>query len=246
MRRSTIPALVLVMAAAACASDDATETSVAGADTSAAAATTTVPATTSAAGGSDTTASPTTQAPTTTASDTGSTTTMSTTTTTISAGPGILAVTSVVFGPPTYVTVTNVGGSPIELGNHWLCQRPAYIQLPSFEMEPGDRVAVGLGEVPPADLVGLTAIFELGDALGEVSRDDGEIALYSAPSFADPNSILDYVEWGSAGHGRSDVAVAAGIWTEGAFVEVPVEALSLSSSGIPSAGFDDWFADIGG
>ncbi len=153
----------------------------------------------------------------------------------------------VAFSPLPYVLITNVGSAPIDLGDHWLCRRPAYRQLPQLTMEPGDTVAVGLGDQPPPDdLVGLAGSVDLGRALGIIERADGELGLYTAPTFDSAQAIVDYVEWGSAAHGRESVAVAAGIWTEGAFVEVPVEALALTSSGLPEAGFEDWSAEVGG
>jgi hypothetical protein len=227
--------LALTLGLTACSGDDD-----AGDDT----VETTAPETTT------TTAAPATSAPqtstTTAAPATTTTAAPDTTTTTIAAGPGALAMTRVVYEPTTFVMITNVGGSPIELGQHWLCQRPSYSQLPATVLEPGDTVAIGFDGDPPSDLVGLTATFDLEGALGGVTRDDGELGLYTAASFDDVSAITDYVQWGSAGHGRESVAVGAGIWTEGAFVDVPIEATSISSSGLPSAGFEDWFADVGG
>ncbi len=232
--RTSLLLVVFALAVAGCSGGDDTDTSAAAAATTTrAATTTTVPETTTTAAESTTTGPP-------------ETTTTAPTTTTIAPGPGALALTRVVFEPIVYVTVTNVGNGPIQLGTHWLCQRPAYVKLPDLTMEPGDTVAIGLGDEAPPDLVEYAAVVELGPVLGEITKDDGEMALYSNPFFDDSASILDYVEWGSTGHGRSAVAVAAGIWGEGAFIEVAEEATSLSSSGAIGAGEDDWFVDIGG
>jgi hypothetical protein len=72
------------------------------------------------------------------------------------------------------------------------------------------------------------------------------MGLYSANMFNSPDAIEDYVEWGTTGHARSSVAVAAGIWQEGGFVEVPAAALAIVSQTFPTVGPDDWFAEIGG
>ena len=48
--------------------------------------------------------------------------------------------------------------------------------------------------------------------ISALSPDSGEVGLYSISSFSSSDAILGYVEWGSSGHGRSSVAVAAGIW----------------------------------
>lgn len=227
----------LVLVAAACGDGDAGDTSLVATTTTAGASTTTVttpaPTTTSAP-------SSTTSAPTTTAG-------IETTTTTVAPGGGVLAMTRLSFQPVPYVLITNVGAAPIDLGDHWLCRRPAYKQLPQLTMQPGDTVVVGLGDTPPPDdLVGLAGSVDLGRALGVITRADGELGLYTAPTFDSPTAIVDYVEWGAADHGRESVAVEAGIWTAGAFVEVPPETLALTSSGLPEAGFEDWAAEIGG
>lgn len=237
MRRIAAVAM-LVLLAAACGDDD-------GAATTVAEATTTTPTTVAT---TVTSAAPaTTSAAVTTTSPVGTTAAPEATTTTMAPGSGILAMIRVSFQPTPYVLITNVGAAPIDLGDHWLCRRPAYKQLPRLMMEPGDTVAVGLGDTPPPDdLVGLVDSIDLGQALGVIARDDGELGLYGAPTFDAASAMVDYVQWGSADHGRESVAVEAGIWTAGAFVEVPLEALALTSSGLPDAGFEDWAAEVGG
>lgn len=241
MRRFLVLALLLA-AFAACGDDDVAVTTTGGGDGT---------TTTEASGTTATTATPTTSAapatttaPSTTQTDASTTTT---TATTVAPGGGVLAMIRLSFQPVPYVLITNVGAAPIDLGDHWLCRRPAYRQLPSIMMDPGDTVVVGLGDTPPPDdLVGLAGSVDLGRALGVITRADGELGLYTAPTFDSPSAIVDYVEWGSADHGRESVAVEAGIWTAGAFVEVPPEALALTSSGLPEAGFEDWAAEVGG
>ncbi len=238
--RTLLPLLLIAFLVAACSGDDDAATTAAGASTSttAATATSTSPpsAETTTTSGAASTSAPAVE----------STTTTSTTTTTIAPGPGALALTRVVFTPVPYITITNIGNAPAALEGHWLCRRPAYVQLPSLTLEPGGTVAVGLGDDPPPDLVEYAEIVELGNALGPLTKDSGEIGLYNGAAFDNPNDMVDYVEWGSAGHGRSDVAVAAGIWVEGDFVDLPPEATSMSSSGAGGPGAADWFADVGG
>lgn len=142
--------------------------------------------------------------------------------------------------------MTNVGGSDAELGGHWICRRPSYKQLPAFTLAPGDTVAIGLGDTPPPELAGIAEGIGLGLVLGPITGADGEIGLFTGPNFDSADAIVDYVQWGSSGHGREAVAVEAGLWAEGTFVDVPVEAVSISSSGLIGAGVEDWFADVGG
>ncbi len=159
---------------------------------------------------------------------------------------GTLALTRVVFEPSAYVVVTNVGGQSAELGAHWLCVFPSYQQLPAHTVEPGQSVAIGLDTAPPPDLIGFAEVFDLGPVVGTPQAADGEMALYTAADFGSATAIADYVQWGSGDHQRSSVAAEAGIWTPGAFVEVPPEALGISSSGAIGGNESDWFAEVGG
>lgn len=154
--------------------------------------------------------------------------------------------TRVVFEPSSYVVITNVGGEPAELGNHWLCIFPGYQQLPAQTLGPGDSVAIGLDTAAPPDLVDFVAVFELGPVIGIPRADGGELGLYAAADFGSADAIVDYVEWGFSGHQRSPVAVEAGIWSDGAFIAIPEEALAISSSGAIGGNEGDWFVDIGG
>jgi hypothetical protein len=184
----------------------------------------------------------TTGTPMTTASSAPATTT---TTTTIVPAPGAAALTRVVFTPAPYVLITNVGSLPVDVGGHWLASRERSAELPPTSLGAGETVAVGLGGSPP-ELVGVVGVMDLGQRLGAITADDGELALFASNALDDASAIVDYVEWGSSGHRRSGLAVEAGIWTEGAFVGVPPEAGSIASSGRIGAGPEDWFADLGG
>ena len=230
------------MVIAACGDDNA------GGDpapsTTAAAATTAVPTTNAPA----TTAPPTTTAPTTT---TPATTTPPTTTTPTTAapttttatvttvavtrpeptGPATFRITEVAFGAEGYVAITNVGGQPGSLAEHWLCQRPSYFALPAMDLvAPGETVLVATG-----DGAGLGGTVVAGNgAFGGFRVDGGEIGLYISASFGSADAIISYVEWGSTGHGRSGTAVAAGIWQAGDFVAPSTDAVAISLS-LPDA-----------
>jgi len=180
------------------------------------------------------------------ASTAATTTTTTTTTTTLPPTAGALALTRIVFDPSSYVVVTNVGGEAAELGAHWLCVFPSYQQLPTQTLEPGESIAIGLDDQAPPDLVDFVAIIELGPVVGVPAAQGGELALYNAADFGSPAAIVDYVEWGEPGHQRGRIASEAGIWTDGAFIEVPEEAFAISSSGAIGANESDWFADVGG
>ncbi len=67
-----------------------------------------------------------------------------------------------------------------------------------------------------------------GGSLPQAQPGEGNIALYSGRNFGSADDIVHFVQWGSADQGRSNVAVDAGIWTAGEFVD----AASLSNGGV--------------
>lgn len=175
-------------------------------------------------------------------------TTITSTTTTTTLPPNAAAafgLTQVVFGESSFIVVTNWGNDTGNLEGLWICQFPSYKSLPSIELAPGEQALIGLARVPPPDLAGMAVITDLGPAIGEFNAESGEVALYDSSSFDDPNSLIAYVEWGEPGHTRSSVAIAAGLWSEGA-VDVFDDAPSISSGVFPATSNSDWFADVGG
>ncbi|MCB0400155.1 MAG: T9SS type A sorting domain-containing protein [Winogradskyella sp.] len=102
------------------------------------------------------------------------------------------------------VTLKNFGGSNEPISGLWLCNFPAYGQVSSMtavtSLDPGEEVSFGSSvNFAPAD---------------------GEFGLYTSASFASSAAMIDYMQWGSAGHQRESVAVAAGVWDVGTFINV--------------------------
>ncbi len=127
------------------------------------------------------------------------------------------------------VEILNIGNSPIDVGEYWLCNRPFYDRINSLTIEcGGDDYIINPGEV-------LTVVLDAISVAGQ----DGEIGLYKSNLFANPTAIADYVEWGSTGHGRSSVAVQAGIWTADDFVPSFNLGSSISYDGEGNAS-SDW------
>ncbi len=230
--------VLMVLAFAACASDDDTSDTTANPTTGAPAATTTTESGSAATTTTRSAPSSTTGAPV--------ETTTSTTTTTLPPAEGSLAMTTVVFGDNPYVVVTNLGSSSVDLGDYWLCQRPSYSQIPSYTVEPGQNVAITFTDVPAPDVIAIDGTVTLGDGLGGITVDGGELGLYGSSDFGSSAAIVDYVEWGSGDRGRESVAVEAGIWVTGGFVDVPSESLSISTGGLEANGPDQWFPVVGG
>ena len=121
---------------------------------------------------------------------------------------GGLTVSEVVFASGV-ATITNTGDEAIDLGGHWLCNRPTYVALPDQTLEPGATVQI---------------------VLGGLETGGGEVALYDSRDFGNTEAILDYVTWGSGG-GRQSVAEGGGRWS-GSPVE-PDGAVALALVGDP-------------
>lgn len=160
--------------------------------------TTVAPATTIAA-------STTSDASTTTSAPESTTTTTETTTTAVAerpAAPAVspLVITSVDFDEE-YAVITNVTGSGYSLEGHFICNFPTYAPI-------GELGTIPAGESFTVELATIAA-----------STGSGEIGIYTTNDFSNPDAMVTYVEWGTPGHARSGVAVAAGLWTEGDFVD---------------------------
>ena len=145
------------------------------------------------------------------------------------------------MGSLSQVFVENVGDAPGSLAGHWLCQRPAYYELPDVELQPGEVAQIYVSG-RDNDVFGPRdgAIVVEGPAtIGTLEAEDGEVGLYSSNSFGSASDIVSYVEWGSSGHGRSDTAVAAGIWVEG-FVPTTADSGAILATRIPPTDPSHW------
>ncbi len=138
------------------------------------------------------------------------------------------------------IVVTNVGDATGNLAGHFLCQRPAYFGIPDVEVAPGQSVAISTGGSvfqPPPDAITLDQIA----TIGTLSPGAGEVGLYKSANFGSSTDILSYVEWGRSGHGRSSVAVEAGIWSD--FVQTGEDSVAISVNTTPDTSATHW--DVG-
>lgn len=142
--------------------------------------------------------------------------------------------------------IANRGDGAGSTEGYFLCRFPNYYELPAVELLPGEKLAIPLGTEDIPELIGVVAVADVRNPLGPISARDDELGLYSSSQFGSDDAIVDYVEWGSTGHTRSNVAIAAGIWVVDGFVEVPDEVLAIVAQAFPTLGPDDWFAEIGG
>lgn len=240
----TLIAVLAVMVGACGDSADSDDTQAA--STTAAAITTLPPVT--AADDTSTVASPSAATTSEAAQSTTSTTTttgpVETTTTFI--GTAGFALTRIGFALRPHVVVTNVGSGAGEMAGYWLCADGNYYEIPTTQLAAGESVIVSFGETPPDPSIGVVEVFDGSAVMGPIDPADGEMALYRNPVFDAASEMVDYLEWGLPGHDRTSVAVTAGIWPAGGFIDSSRLTLGLQVTAPPASGPEDWFAEIGG
>ena len=141
-------------------------------------------------------------------------------------GPAIIVI-SEINPEGNFIELRNIGGTMLDVSALWLCDNVDHDLITSLAVICGD---VNL-------LPGETVTLE-GNNIG-LDGGGGEMALFVDSSFGDPNSLIDYVEWGSSNNERSDLAVTAGMWTTGDFVPAfpDDESIEFDGNGDTSA---DW------
>jgi hypothetical protein len=118
------------------------------------------------------------------------------------------------------VELKNLGATTVDVSTYWLCDFPAYTRLDNAS------ITVETGSL----LLTAGAIVEVS-GFDFIDSADGELGLYSSSAFSSSAAIVDYIEWGSTGHQRSSVAVAAGTWTAGDFIPAFDNSLSIQFDG---------------
>jgi len=109
--------------------------------------------------------------------------------------------------PETHeVTLTNMGTVAQNISTHYLCLFPDYKQVSSMEVLAGNTNL----------MAGASVTLVWPDGHGP----DGECGYYiNNLNFGTAANMRDYMEWGSAGHFRESLAVTAGYWNAGDFVD---------------------------
>ena len=104
------------------------------------------------------------------------------------------------------VEIFNAGDTAGDLSGYFLCLGPGtYRQI-------GELAVEGNLQLAPGEF--LSVSYEMPNA-------DGGLGLYiNNTGFGNASTIADFVQWGAGGSPRENVAVDAGIWTAGDFVEV--------------------------
>ena len=140
-----------------------------------------------------------------------------------------------IFPADNQVELKNLSDEAIDVSGYWLCQFPAYGQLTNLALDCSATDYI----LDPGEIL----VVEFNSTL---SSNDGEVGLYNDQltnnDFGNSDLIVDYVEWGSSGHTRASVAIAAGIWGTGDFVPSFSINNSIEYDGFGNSPFD-WIED---
>lgn len=126
--------------------------------------------------------------------------------------------------PPGTVEIVSQGATPVNLNSFWLGSAPNYMLFTDLTIVCGDQ---GL-------ILEQNEILVL-EGFNFLNGDDGELGIYLANDFDDPDDIIDFVEWGSSDHTGSNIAQQAGLWTTGDFVPAWGTCASLEYEGTGNA-----------
>ena len=109
------------------------------------------------------------------------------------------------------ITFENKGAIQENVGNKILCARLEYTFT---DIATDATVVSGNLVLDPGE----TVIVEWNEFVNDIFSD---IGLYTNSAFTDPSSMIDFMQYGAGGVGREGIAVLAGLWTAGDFVENP-------------------------
>ncbi len=105
------------------------------------------------------------------------------------------------------VVLHNYGGTTIDVSTYWFCNFPAYAAINGMSINSGST------NLAPDEEVSITSSINFDPS-------DAEFGLYTTNTSNFINDMVDYLQWGSSGHQREPVAVAAGIWNADTFISV--------------------------
>lgn len=109
------------------------------------------------------------------------------------------------------VVIENFGNMPVDISTYQFCSLFSYTQLGAGAVS----VVSGDLNLLPGNTVTLS-----WNTAGGMNINGSDLCLYQPnPNFGNPLHIIDFVQWGTAGNGRENVADAAGIWDAGTFVD---------------------------
>ena len=115
------------------------------------------------------------------------------------------------------VEILNAGNVTVDISDYFLCLAPTtYRQVGALPIVSGETT------IQPGGILVVT-YDQLNVAAGQINNVSGTggLGLYTVGGdFGNAETLADFVQWGAAGSFRESVAVTAGQWTAGEFVEV--------------------------
>ena len=132
-------------------------------------------------------------------------------------------------GSSNWLELYNAGTEAVDVSDLFLCDFPAYPRISSLTVLSGSMTIPSEGYL----VVSWTNI-----------DDDAEIGLYTSDTnnFGNADFVLDYMQYGSAGHTRESAAVTAGVWATGEFLELAMSGETLQFVEGNAAGASSWMA----
>ena len=132
------------------------------------------------------------------------------------------------MGSTSWIELYNAGDSETDVSNLILCDFPTYSVISTLSVLSGNTTIPAGGYL----------VLEWANL-----DEDAEVGLYQANAtgdFVNADLIIDYMQYGSAGHEREGVAVEAGVWTAGEFVELATTGESLQFFDNSMVGSGNW------
>jgi len=122
------------------------------------------------------------------------------------------------------IVIENSGPREVVTEELWIYRDGETTRLDIFTIEPRSPVLFSMRE------------------LGDINHTAGEIALITAETTDDPETLLAYVAWGADGFDLAPLATEAGLWPEGAAVETDAGTLVLFRTDFTGIGPEAWTA----
>ena len=133
-------------------------------------------------------------------------------------------VISEVFGDGSF-ELRNTGTTTVDISSYWICDFPRYRPLNGLTIECGSLNLGANEEVVISDV----SLFQ---------SDDSELGLYTNSNFGSAAGLISYLEWGSTGHTRADLAIGNNIWDGNAASAFAAgESIAFSGTGMEAS---DW------
>ena len=102
------------------------------------------------------------------------------------------------------ITIHNFGSSTVNIANYQICRKLQYKFLNTLTLVSGSLNLQAGGDVVLSN--------------ADLSVSSSDLGLYLNSNFTSTTSMLDFLQWGSSGNGRENVANSKGIWTTGDFI----------------------------